>query len=586
MTTPRVICKKCNSGLAKTSLRRHMKTCLNKRGPRVRCSEGCDLDFVDQKGMEIHLKTYHNNDTFPCDKCEVEPFNTKQQLINHKGAVHHLKWICKYPNCPKKGVPFSSNQNLKNHINSKHEGIRYTEIDSSTEEEKIGIEKKRRVETTDPVALFLETKKEYIKNYNREKECANLYCIVTRLAWGFPGGEKLFCSSHKEDLPGLTDLGNGHACRYMDCRKETHNKIGGFLFCKYHIQDLIEDGLPSPEENIKRPKASGKICIEPCCDKRSSCDDGQYCFQHSPSKISDDRRVCEIPDCDKKRPTFGYPGKPKTRCKKHREDGMYSHKLCREPECTICASFGQPDGLPLTCFDHRENGYVNLNATICVMACCMYGGVQAQFYHPDHLEESSEFFGKRICYFARRALIEDAIQKNDMSELNRLMGHFDLTKVTTLNAQSAFRFECEKKYHEHLGDCVDIVFDGHVHEGPKTLWSKRPDIFYKFDVDGLNYGIQIEYDEEYGHEDDPVRLKCIEENAECEGRVYLIRVNGGHGTKDPLCTEIDRKYYKYYEVTYDGKQVASRVSDAVIDRIQWIEEGLGPDDTRPYKVCF
>ena len=221
------------------------------------------------------------------------------------------------------------------------------------------------------------------------------------------------------------------------------------------------------------------------------------------------------------------------------------------------------------------------------MACCMYGvGVQAKFFHPDHLDESSEFFGKRICSFARRALIEAAIQDNNTNELNRLMGHFELTKIMTLNDQSAFRFECEKKYHDRLSDCVDVVFDGHVHDGPKTLLSKRPDIFYKFSVGGLNYGIHIEYDDNSNHEDDPVRLERIAEDAGCKGRVYVIRVNGGHDTKDPLCSRVDMSTYKYFRVTADGKEVASKVSDAVIDRIQWISEGLGPGDGRPAKSNF
>ena len=576
-----------------------MKKKHSNRGERVVCSAGCGLDFVDQKGMEIHLKTMHNFETtFPCPKCDIPPFGTSQKLINHDNIVHLLKFRCPHPNCPKHETSFSSNQRLQHHINlpvdkKGHGGVAFvteSSIPTSQEDEDVPetIGNKRKVEEPDHVTMFLNTKKERFKDMDLMKKCSNFLCIITRLAWGFPGGEKLYCSKHQDDVEGLVYLGDNTTCKFIGCPTQSHITIGGYRFCDSHVDQLIQEGLPSPEENVKRPKDSGRRCREEGCDKYSSCDDGQYCYHHSLTNVSDDKRVCEVPECEnKKRPTFGYPGEPKTRCKEHKEEGMYSHKLCSFPECHVCASYGNSDGLPLTCFHHKEEGYINLNATICAMECCAdVDGVQAKFFHIGYGDESSEFFGKRICTFGRRVLIEDAIQNNDMNELSRLMEFYELEKVTTLNAQSAFRFECEKKYHDLLGNCVDIVFDGHVHEGPKTLWSKRPDIFYKFNVNGVNFGIHIEYDEMSTHEDDPVRLRCIEEDAGCEGRVYLIRVNGGHDAKNPACTRVDMANYSYFVITHEGRQVASLVSDAVVDRIKWIEEGLGPEVSRPSKVFF
>lgn len=582
----------CDEEFNLSSLRRHMKSKHAPPGPRVGCPhEGCDLDFKNRQSMKSHFKARHENREYPCKACSFVG-KTEGELNHHKSVKHDKKYKCPYPDCPANPA---SKKNLIGHINASvkrggHGGVNYVQEEKESTVEEVEDEtdnNKRKFEELDPIDAFLESKKGRFKVKDPERMCAAEFCVITRLAWGFAGGDKLYCSKHQDDLPGLVYLGDNRTCNYINCPTVTQITIGGLRFCDPHVKQLISEGLPNPDESVKRTKNSNKRCRDEGCNLHSSFDDGKYCYRHSPTKVSDDGRMCEIPGCMNGRPTFGYPGETKTRCKEHKEEGMYSHKLCSGPECYSSASYGPPDGLPLTCVHHKESGYVNLNAAQCAMACCMYGdGVQAKFFHIEYGDESSEFYGKRICTFGRRVLIEDAIQSNDMGRLSDLMNFYELDRVTTLNAQSAFRFECEKKYHDRLGNCVDIVFDGHVHEGPKTLWSKRPDIFYKFNVDGLHYGIHIEYDEVSTHEDDPVRLKCIEENAGCEGRVYLIRVSGGHDTKNPACTRVDMANYSYHVVTCEGIRVASMVSDAVVDRIRWIEEGLGPGDGRPYKVSF
>ena len=262
---------------------------------------------------------------------------------------------------------------------------------------------------------------------------------------------------------------------------------------------------------------------------------------------------------------------------------MVQRGLCVDPGCDKRASYGVLGGKASFCTGHKKDGFVLLGATTCAMACCSTtaDGLQAVFYHPDHQDETSEFFGKRICRFGRRVLIEDALMHNDITRLDSLMLHFKMDRVLTLNAQSAFRFECESKYHKLLKDCVDIVFDKPVEKGPKVIGALRPDIFYKWCIHGLNYGIHIEYDETERHEDDPRRLGCIAENAECFDRVYVIRVQGGHDTKNPACERVVMENFAYFRVTSEGRNVASKVADAVVERIQWIEQGLGPCDSRP-----
>lgn len=262
---------------------------------------------------------------------------------------------------------------------------------------------------------------------------------------------------------------------------------------------------------------------------------------------------------------------------------MISYGLCIEPGCHKRASYGVPGGKKASCAGHKKDGYLLLGTSTCAMACCSTdaGGMQARFFHPEHQDETSTFYKKRICCFGRRVLIEDALMYNDVARVESLMTHFQMDRVLTLNAQSAFRFACESRYHELLKDCVDIVFDAPVEKGPKVIGALRPDIFYKWNINGVNYGIHLEYDETLSHEDDARRLQSIAENAECGDRVYVIRVYGGHGTKNPACRRVRMDNFEFFKVTGEGEYVAAKVADAVTGRIKWIKKGLGPDASRP-----
>lgn len=261
------------------------------------------------------------------------------------------------------------------------------------------------------------------------------------------------------------------------------------------------------------------------------------------------------------------------------------NKRCGHQGCLKNRSFGKKGGERLWCYDHKSEYCVNLVETFCAMACCMYEEIQGKYFHPDHQKKDSEFFGKRICSFARRFLIEDALMSrrdNDYyTEVKKLLGHFGLKEVVTLNAQSAFRMECEKEYYDLL---VEVVFDNVVHGGPKVLGDQRPDIFYKWRVNDQDFAIHIEYDENSCHEDDSSRLDRIAREAGCEGKTYVIRVQGGHDTKNPVCRDVRKEYYKYSVVTESGKEVCREVAGLVKERIGWIEQGLGPNSQRLAKI--
>lgn len=443
------------------------------------------------------------------------------------------------------------------------------------------------------------------------------------------------CNKHKEGLVFL-----GKLCDFLGCVKSGKIVIegAGRKFCKSHLDELIAKGLPA--QDVKRQK--NKVCAHAGCGLCPSYDGNTFCKTHSPTGISDDKRVCAEEGCAKKRPTFGFEGESKTMCSKHMKPGMHSRKLCADESCTTSASFGfeggtqthckkhmlegqylvnnpkceeevcnkQPTfGDPVTtkashCKAHAPEGFIDVrnkrcieegcdslikDATpfcvshgggkTCALACCMFGGPYPQYENPDD--------GSRICAFGARALMEDALLNDDIDRSRMLMTHFGRKTMMVLNQQSAFRTEIEKKYWWLLDTCAKVYFDESVSDKPKTIEDLRPDIFYVWKINGTKMAIHIEYDEGTGHEDDDDRLKYISETSGTIGNVYVIRVDAKvTGSRGALCTRTQKGGVVFYTVNEAGRQVALRVANAVIERIRWIKGGLGPDDTRPAKAYF
>ena len=370
------------------------------------------------------------------------------------------------------------------------------------------------------------------------RKCKVSGCTDSRRPrYGFEGGKPTHCQKHGME-PGMVDL-SGVGCAFKGCTKRA---------------------------SFRKDKDSNL----------------EYCGDHKPNGYVLKVRTCVHNGCELQ-PSFGpRDSLDYTYCSEHAPPGYIDVKnlRCRHTGCNLSVSFGVKGGERLWCFTHKTDDSINLVESICPMACCSSGdGLQAQYFHPDHLDKESEFYKKRICSFARRVLIEDAIMSNDPLRVGSLLGHFKLDKVLTLNAQSAFRFECESRYHRELVDCVSVQFDGQVHEGRKTIESKRPDIFYKWVIDGEGFGIHIEYDEDKRHEDNDERIEIIEKDSGCEGRMYVIRVYGGHDSKDPVCSRTKpSENYEYYRVTPSGKEICEEVSNMVKERIGWIRNGIYPTD--------
>jgi hypothetical protein len=497
------------------------------------------------------------------------------------------------------------------------------------------VPKKRKVNTS-LAEDFLDSIPDDMKDVD-PRWCYAKGCFKDDLGYGILGGNKTSCKQHAVDngyvkLEGL--------CTFQGCTKRGHNSIQGtrFQFCAEHLNQLIARGLP--QEDIKKQKS--KTCSHSGCGIAASFDGRMFCETHSPTGISDDKRVCAVDGCGKKRPTFGYPGKPRTHCADHKEFGMYSRKLCITDGCILSASYGMIGEVVVHCKKHMVEGETLINNRKCVhtgcdkqpafgdpvtrkrshckthapdefvdvfnkrcaeenchslvkdstpfcvahgggkkctLACCTFGGPYPQYGNPDD--------GSRICAFGARALMEDALLNDDIERARMLQTNFKRKTMMVLNQQSAFRAELEKKYWKHLDTCIKVYFDETVTDKPKIVGDLRPDIFYLWEFDGKKMAIHIEYDEGSSHEDDDERLKYISDTSGTTGNVYVIRVDGkATGSSGALCSRSHKGSVVFFEVNELGREVACKVADAVIDRIQWIEEGLGPSDTRPSKVYF
>lgn len=494
---------------------------------------------------------------------------------------------------------------------------------------------KKRKDVTSPAEDFLDSLPDIMKD-SLPRWCREDRCFKDDLGYGIKGDNKIACNKHNDGLFSL-----GSLCTFMGCVTKGTLKIQDtrYKFCKTHLDELIEMGLPI--EDIKRQK--NKRCAHEGCNLCPSFDGNTYCEAHSPTGISDDKRTCDYPGCHKTRPTFGFPGQPRTKCSDHKEYGMYSRKLCIDKDCTISASYGPSGGVVSHCKKHKIEGHTLINnrkcdhencdkqpvfgdpatgdasyckthapegyidvrnkrcivddcdklridstmfcvshggGKTCTLACCTFGGPRPQYGNPDD--------GTRICAFGARALMEEALLNNDIERSRMLMAHFNRKTMMVLNQQSAFRTELEKIYWKMLDTCAKIYFDETVSDKPKTIQDLRPDIFYLWEINGVKMAIHIEYDEGgNGHEDDDDRLRYISDTSGTTGNVYVIRIDAkATGSSGALCTRSRKGDVVFYTVSDNGRRVASKVADAVIDRIQWIEEGLGPDSTRPAKVYF
>lgn len=176
-------------------------------------------------------------------------------------------------------------------------------------------------------------------------KCEELGCTKKTNQYGYPGGEKQFCSKHKKI--GMIDLA-GKGCAHEGC-KVRHpgfnlpNSTG--LYCKKHALDDMVD-----------VRNKSKCVVEGCNTTPNYNLPGKkarYCVEHaSPLMKNVNCKECEVDDC-KTQPTYDWLGGKGVRCALHQIKGMenvVNTDLCEHvgddgTKCKIRPTFnleGQP----------------------------------------------------------------------------------------------------------------------------------------------------------------------------------------------------------------------------------------------------
>merc|ERR1712179_692609 len=80
----------------------------------------CPKEMSEKRNLRKHVQTQHNGVRYTCDLCDY--VGDGGNLNYHKKAEHYHRYPYKCPNCEK---TFSENSNLWRHRKSQHEGITY-----------------------------------------------------------------------------------------------------------------------------------------------------------------------------------------------------------------------------------------------------------------------------------------------------------------------------------------------------------------------------------------------------------------------------------------------------------------------------
>ena len=198
---------------------------------------------------------------------------------------------------------------------------------------------------------------------NTRSICHQTGCKKTKLSYGVKGGESISCKKHKnEDHVIQSSL-----CGHIGCKMRGKQFIGDHKFCAPHV-DIIREKGDFPTDYVTRETHSQ--CTENGCETGASFDKGKKCEKHSVLGKSDETRRCNTNGCTSlHRPTFGFPGGKRTKCKDHAEDGMVSHKQCADEGCTKSASYGPHGGTSIFCVGHKPCEYI-LNIQTCSRDGC------------------------------------------------------------------------------------------------------------------------------------------------------------------------------------------------------------------------
>ena len=219
---------------------------------------------------------------------------------------------------------------------------------------------------------------EFLKDYKFLKDRVARMCYVEgcrkqsrgifsemkgSLGYGFKGGDRVSCKQHK--LPEHVE--QNQQCIYLGCKLRGKQFLGDHKFCAKHKNEVREAGGFPVEFTTGEKKVT---CKYGGCNVQASFDNRTRCKTHATSAKSDDNRKCDFPGCTStQRPTFGFPGQKKSKCREHRTPGMASHKRCEFQPCDKSASYGLPGEIARFCNKHKAERFV-LNVKSCAYEGC------------------------------------------------------------------------------------------------------------------------------------------------------------------------------------------------------------------------
>lgn len=152
---------------------------------------------------------------------------------------------------------------------------------------------------------------------------------------------------------------------------------------------------------------TSRRCAHPGCPRipsyrRVGEKGSTYCAAHKEAGMEDYHRVnrrCQNPGGCNRNPSFGFAGCKRTRCAKHKVEGMTNLNVmpCRENGCKRGPNFALPGKAPSYCAQHKKEGMVNVVSRRCEHPSC------------DRIPSYGAEDGKRKAVFCKQHKSDDMV---------------------------------------------------------------------------------------------------------------------------------------------------------------------------------
>jgi hypothetical protein len=214
----------------------------------------------------------------------------------------------------------------------------------------------------------------------------------------------------------------------------------------------------------------------------------------------------------------------------------------------------------------------------CQQICCKTDPTVASGRHPDT--------GEMMCTQAMRHAVILA-SENDSVLQERLMQHFGFKRSLVNRGELVFYHRLNILIPElrHSERFLDESIISKSLGKRKSIHDLRPDYFHIFDIGNEKLALHGEYDERPCHENDDDRLNTIAEISGCGvNNTYVFRIMANHDTDKAVCKRfVVNKNHVYFKLSNYGEMIAQQTAKIIKQRIEWITNGLPPNDAENRK---